>query len=100
MRGTVEGKTFVDPDIAGKLIKQVNSKQTEPASMITDQLSDREVDVLRSLARGLTNAEIADGLFLSEGTVRNHVSAILTKLGLSHRTQAAVLAIKHGLGEE
>ena len=55
-------------------------------------------DVLRLLALGLTNAEIADRLYLSEGTVRNHVSAILAKLDVPGRTQAAVIAIQHGLG--
>jgi DNA-binding NarL/FixJ family response regulator len=53
--------------------------------------------VLRLLARGLSNAEIAQRLHLSEGTVRNYVSAILTKLEVSDRTQAAVLALRYGL---
>jgi len=57
------------------------------------------VDVLRSLARGLNNAEIAKQLFLSEGTVRNYVSAIFAKLDVFDRTQAAVIAIQHGLGK-
>ncbi|GAB4456550.1 MAG: hypothetical protein OHK0041_21370 [Anaerolineales bacterium] len=61
-------------------------------------ISSRELDVLRLLARGLTNAEIAEQLHLSEGTVRNHVSAILEKLGVTDRTQAAVIALQHGLG--
>ena len=58
------------------------------------------MDVLRLIARGLTNADIAARLHLSEGTVRNHVSAIFAKLDVSDRTQAAVLAIQHGLGSE
>ncbi|MRR10637.1 response regulator transcription factor, partial [bacterium] len=58
-----------------------------------------EVDVLRLIARGLNNAEIAARLSLSDGTVRNHVSAILSKLDAADRTQAAVIAIQHGLGE-
>jgi len=99
VRGTVEGRTFVDSAVAGKLVQQVTSQQTEPESLITDQLSDREVDVLRLLARGLSNADIAGRIHLSEGTVRNHVSAILAKLGVADRTRAAVIAIRHGLGE-
>lgn len=52
---------------------------------------------MRLIAQGLSNADIADRVFLTEGTVRNHVSAILTKLGVTDRTQAAVIALKHGL---
>ncbi|MCA9977012.1 MAG: response regulator transcription factor, partial [Anaerolineales bacterium] len=55
--------------------------------------------VLRLMARGLSNAEIAAQLYLSEGTVRNHVSAIFTKLDVADRTQAVIIAIRHGLDE-
>jgi NarL family two-component system response regulator LiaR len=98
IRGTIEGKSFVDPAVAGKLMGQVANHQTQPSSLLTDKLTEREADVLGSLAKGLSNAEIAARLHLSEGTVRNHVSAILEKLGVSDRTQAAVIAIQHGLG--
>jgi DNA-binding NarL/FixJ family response regulator len=98
LRGTVEGKSFVDPAVAGKLMGQVASQQRQPSSLLTDKLTEREGDVLRLLSKGLNNAEIAAQLYLSEGTVRNHVSAILDKLGVSDRTQAAVIAIQHGLG--
>lgn len=98
IHGTVAGRSFVDPAVAGKLLDQVASRQSQPASLLTEKLTERETDVLRLLAKGLTNAEIAAQLYLSEGTVRNHVSAILDKLGVSDRTQAAVIAIQHGLG--
>jgi DNA-binding NarL/FixJ family response regulator len=98
IRGTLTGKTYVDPSIAGKVLRQASSHQTQPATLITSKLTDREIEVLRLIARGLSNTDIADRLFLSEGTVRNHVSAILSKLGVSDRTQAAVIAIQHGLG--
>jgi DNA-binding NarL/FixJ family response regulator len=97
MRGTLEGKSFIDPAVAGKLLNQVASNQTQPASLLTERLTGREVDVLRLIAKGFNNSEIAAQLHLSEGTVRNHVSAILEKLGVSDRTQAAVIAIQHGL---
>jgi DNA-binding NarL/FixJ family response regulator len=61
------------------------------------QLTAREADVLRLVARGATNREIASHLFLSEGTVKNHLSRILTRLGLRDRTQAAIYAHDHGL---
>ncbi|MDY7079808.1 MAG: response regulator transcription factor [Chloroflexota bacterium] len=98
VRGTVEGKSFLDPAVAGKLLGQVAGQQTQSPTLITDKLTGREVDVLRLLARGLSNADIAARLYLSEGTVRNHISAILAKLDVSDRTQAAVIAIQHGLG--
>ena len=97
IRGTMDGKSFVDPAIAGKLLNQVASRQTQPASILTDKLTERELDVLRLIAKGINNSEIATQLHLSEGTVRNHVSAILEKLGVSDRTQAAVIAIQHDL---
>ncbi len=97
IRGTMDGKSFIDPAVAGKLLNQVASNQTQPASVLTGKLTERELDVLRLLAKGMTNSDIAAQLHLSEGTVRNHVSAILEKLGVSDRTQAAVIAIQHGL---
>jgi NarL family two-component system response regulator LiaR len=97
IRGTVMGKTYVDPAIAGKVLGQLSSHQTQPATMITNKLTDRELEILRLIAQGLTNLDISKRLFLSEGTVRNHVSAILAKLGVPDRTQAAVIAIRHGL---
>jgi DNA-binding NarL/FixJ family response regulator len=100
VKGTVKGQAFVDPAVAGKLLGQVASQQAQPASLITERLTERELDVLHLLARGLTNADIAARLHLSEGTVRNHVSAVLAKLDVSDRTQAAVIAIQHGLGAE
>lgn len=99
IRGTVMGKAFVDPEVAGKLLAQVAHEQVKPTTTITDKLSEREVDVLRLLARGLSNTEIAGQLHLSEGTVRNHVSAIFAKLEVADRTQAAIIAIQHGLNQ-
>jgi DNA-binding NarL/FixJ family response regulator len=99
VKGTAAGKSFVDPAVAGKLLHQVAGKQAQPATLLTDKLTEREAEVLRLVARGFTNADIAERLHLSEGTVRNHVSAIFAKLEVSDRTQAAVIAIQHGLGD-
>jgi len=100
VRGTVEGKSFVDPAVTGKLLGQVAGQQTQPSTLITDRLTERETDVLQLLAQGLTNANIAARLYLSEGTVRNHVSAILSKLDVADRTQAAVMAIQYGIDKK
>ena len=63
---------------------------------VADTLSQREREVLRLVAKGLSNTEIAMQLFLSEGTVRNYVSGLFAKLGVTDRTQAAVIALRHG----
>ena len=98
IKGTAAGDTHVDPAVAGKLFDQVAQRSVPPSSSaLIEALSDRELDVLRLLARGLSNAEIASRLFLSQGTIRNYVSAVLTKLNVSDRTQAAVLALRYGL---
>jgi DNA-binding NarL/FixJ family response regulator len=97
IRDTAAGKTPVDPNIAGKLFTQVVQGGAPPNTSIVEDLSAREREVLGLLARGMTNAEIAERLYLSEGTVRNYVSAILTKLDVADRTQAAVLALRYGL---
>jgi len=98
IKGTAQGHTHVDPAIAGKLFDQIAQRSTPPAdTSVLQALSERELEVLRLLARGLSNAEIADQLYLSQGTVRNYVSAILAKLDVADRTQAAVLALRYGL---
>lgn len=89
---------FIDPAVAGKLLGQVAQTQRHPPTRITEQLTGRETEVLRLLAQGCTNGEIATRLHLSEGTVRNHLSAIFAKLHVTDRTQAAIIAIQHGLG--
>ncbi len=91
------GKTIIDSDVAGKLFTHISQAGPLPASAFPADLSARETDVLKLLARGLTNADIAARLYLSEGTVRNNVSSILSKLNVADRTQAALLALRYGL---
>ena len=94
-----DGQTPLDSKVAGKLFNQL-SRQALPAdSTIGQDLTERETEILKAVSRGMTNADIAQHLFLSEGTVRNYVSAILTKLDVDDRTQAAVLALRYGLVE-
>ncbi|MEM7132987.1 MAG: response regulator transcription factor [Chloroflexota bacterium] len=92
IRGTLDGQSFVDPNIAGKLIAQVSSHPAPQPPTWLDDLTEREGDVLRLIAQGKTNQEIAETLFLSIGTVRNYESNIFAKIGVSDRTQAALLA--------
>ncbi len=97
IRDSVAGKTHVDPNVAGKLFDHYAQRTVAPDTSIIESLSERELEVLRLVARGLSNHNIAGQLFLSEGTVRNYVSAIFNKLEVSDRTQAAVLAIRYGV---
>jgi two-component system, NarL family, response regulator LiaR len=100
IRGTAAGKTFVDPEIAGKLFSHINHESIPLDSALVQKLSEREMDILGQLARGLTNPEIAKELSLSEGTVRNYISSILDKLDVTDRTQAALLAIRSGMASK
>ncbi|HQJ33110.1 MAG TPA: response regulator transcription factor [Anaerolineaceae bacterium] len=97
IKGTVSGGSYVDPAVAGKLLNNVAQSIPQHSLSIDILLSDRELEVLRLLAMGLSNADIAKRLFLSEGTIRNYTSAIFAKLNVSDRTQAAVVALRTGL---
>ncbi len=99
IRGTAAGESFVDPAVAGTLLAQAARAQPRPDPGYAARLGPRERDVLGLLARGLSNGEIAARLHLSEGTVRNYVSEVLSKLEVSDRTQAAVLALRYGLAD-
>lgn len=96
---TVKGWNPIDPQVAGKILDHVTQQPfpSYPDQKLISQLSERESEVLRLLASGLGNSEIAKALFLSEGTVKNYVSSIFSKLGVADRTQAAILAIRLGL---
>ncbi|NDJ77636.1 MAG: response regulator transcription factor [Chloroflexi bacterium] len=96
IEGTMTGETRVDPGVAKKLFRYVR-EGTAPNPDVADQFSERELEVLQLLAHGLSNADIADRLCLAEGTVRNYVSTIRSKLGAADRTQAAALAWRYGL---
>lgn len=91
------GKTPVDSKVAGKLFEQITKIPQKSPTTIGSKLTDREREVLLLISHGKSNAEIAESLFLSEGTVRNYVSSILEKLDVTDRTQAAVIAIRSGL---
>lgn len=95
VRLAAAGGSVLDPSVAGRLLREVAGGSRSSPSL--DALTDRERDVLRELAHGLANRQIADRLGVSESTVRTHVGHVLAKLGLETRTQAALLALHVGL---
>jgi DNA-binding NarL/FixJ family response regulator len=98
IRELAAGKTPIDPSVGGKLFRQVARQGPPGLTAVGAELSDREREILAFLAEGNNNLTIAGKLHLSEGTVRNYVSSIFDKLNVTDRTQAAVLAIKYGIG--
>jgi NarL family two-component system response regulator LiaR len=95
IRDVNKGEPSMSPDIAKKLMLEMQRPQELPPTV--DPLTERELDVLRLIAQGLTNQEIANELVVGQGTVRTHVSNILAKLHLANRTQAALYALREGL---
>jgi two-component system, NarL family, response regulator LiaR len=95
IREVHRGESFLAPAIARRLIQEINRPSDLPQAH--DPLSQRELEVLELISRGLSNQEIADRLVISERTVRNHVGNILGKLHLANRTQAALYALEKGL---
>ena len=95
IRCVYAGKISLHPVIARKLIRELN--QPSPLPPTSDPLTEREVDVLKLVAQGLSNDEIAEKLSLSERTMRMHVTNILGKLHLANRTQAALYALREGI---
>lgn len=90
VRAAAQGRSFLDPAITDSVLLEL-------ARGSKDELTEREQAVLKQLAHGRTNREIADALMVSEETVKTHVGNILAKLHLAHRTQAAIYALKQGL---
>lgn len=91
------GESIIQPSVAARMITEFTRRRGIIQEPEYEQLSERERDVLRLIADGLSNKEIASRLILAEGTVKNHVSAILEKLHAANRTQAARVAREQGL---
>ena len=95
IQDVAQNRPALQPAIARKLMRDI---QNQPGQVQADSaLTDREIEILRLVARGQTNQQIADELFLSERTVRTHITNILGKLRLDNRTQAALYALREGI---
>jgi DNA-binding NarL/FixJ family response regulator len=99
IRAVHRGETPLHPDIARKLVEQVAHQAGPAPEAQAEQLTEREREVVRLVAQGRSNSEIARALVISDKTVKTHISNILGKLELQDRTQLAIYAIKHGLGD-
>ena len=94
-----EGGSRLHPSIAARVLAEFNRISTQRVAdlKLFSELTDREIEVLKEVATGKRNREIAETLFISEKTVKNHISNILAKLNANDRTEAAMMAARHGL---
>lgn len=92
VRAAAKGQSMIDPAVAATVLQEMAR-----GSLSGSELTERETEVLKQLASGKTNREIAETLFISEETVKSHIGNILSKLHLAHRTQAVIYALKQGL---
>jgi DNA-binding NarL/FixJ family response regulator len=97
IRAAARGESLISPRIASRLVHRLREPDELDLSVTEDPLTPREFEVLELLARGLDNSEIAQALYLSQHTIKNHVSTILMKLQVENRIQAAVRAVRGGL---
>jgi DNA-binding NarL/FixJ family response regulator len=101
IRSTAQGESILDPSVAAKVVAEFSRVSSlvggANSEVLPEPLSEREIELLRLIASGSSNKEIAEKLFITEGTVKNHITHILGKLGVRDRTQAALKAKEIGL---
>jgi DNA-binding NarL/FixJ family response regulator len=98
VRTLAAGGTLVQPAVTARLLRAVRAdRRAGDEPPLTESLTERELEVLRLIAHGWSNRQIAEALCLAEGTVKNHVSAVLLKLGVKDRTRAVLRALQEGL---
>lgn len=99
IRAAARGQSVIEAQVAAKMMNRLRQPKTEAKQQLHDLLTEREMDVLKSVGRGLSNQEIADELFIGVKTVKFHITNIFNKLDVEDRTQAAIYAHKHGIAE-
>jgi DNA-binding NarL/FixJ family response regulator len=99
IQAAAAGESLISPQIASKVLQRLRAQSSseDAAATIRAELSDREIEVLKLIANGNDNAQIARELFISPKTVKNHISNILMKLQIDNRIQAAVYAVRSGI---
>ena len=97
VRAAARGDALISPALTVRLLQRRARRTATPATAPGGRLSDRELDVVRLVARGRTNAEVCGELFLSLGTVKSHLANVQAKLGLTNRVQVAAWAWEHGV---
>ena len=100
LRRVADGDHQLDPDVAARMLREFRGRPAAPAAQALPPLSGREEEVLKLLATGETNRQIARRLSVSEETIKSHVASILRKLAVPDRTRAAVLAVRAGLVDD
>lgn len=91
------GKTYIQPSIASLLVDDISNEESNKSVLKVNSLTKREYEVLTLIAEGLSNKDIADKLYISEKTVKNHVSSIFKKIEVNDRIQAAIFAFKNNI---
>lgn len=99
IKAAVKGNIVIHPEVASLILEDEVRKEDSTKCISEYKLSEKEVNIIREIANGLSNKEIGEKLFLSEGTIKNNISSILSKLDLRDRTQIAIFAFKSGINQ-
>jgi DNA-binding NarL/FixJ family response regulator len=99
IKAAFKGNIVVHPDIATNIVSNYRSEEKDDYSKVIAEyeLTEKEISIIREIANGLTNKEIGEKLYLTEGTIKNNISVILSKLSLRDRTQIVIFAFKNGI---